>query len=54
VGSHPSGDPTPPAEEISVTKTLAQAGKLLGIEVKDRVVVSQNRYLSLKVNRIGV
>jgi DNA repair protein RadC len=34
--NHPSGEPTPSAEDIAVTKTLANAGKLLDIEVLDR------------------
>jgi DNA repair protein RadC len=51
--NHPSGDPTPSAEDISVTKTLVQAGKLLDIEVLDHVVVCQNRYVSLKERGLG-
>ncbi len=51
--NHPSGDPTPSTEDISVTKTLVQAGKLLDIEVLDHVVVAQNRYVSLKERGLG-
>jgi DNA repair protein RadC len=51
--NHPSGDPTPSAEDISTTKTLVQAGKLLDIEVLDHVVVCQNRYVSLKERGLG-
>lgn len=46
--NHPSGDPTPSAEDIAVTKALADAGKLLDIELLDHIVVGQNRYVSLK------
>lgn len=47
--NHPSGDPTPSREDISVTKTLTQAGKLLGIPVLDHIIVgSEGTYYSLK------
>jgi DNA repair protein RadC len=51
--NHPSNDPTPSAEDILVTKTLVQAGRLLDIEVLDHVVVCQNRYVSLKERGLG-
>lgn len=46
--NHPSGDPTPSAEDIKVTKLLIEAGKLLEIEVLDHIIIAQNRYVSLK------
>ncbi|MHB0886074.1 MAG: RadC family protein [Bacillota bacterium] len=46
--NHPSGDPTPSREDIDVTKRLAEAGKLLGIEVLDHIVVGDNRYVSFR------
>lgn len=46
---HPSGDITPSMEDINVTKRLAEAGKLLGIEVLDHLVVSnEGKFTSLK------
>lgn len=46
---HPSGDPTPSREDIEVTKRLAEAGKILGIDVLDHVIVSHTgKYVSLK------
>ncbi len=46
---HPSGDITPSMEDINVTKRLVEAGKLLGIEVLDHLVVnSDNSFTSLK------
>lgn len=39
VHNHPSGDPTPSAEDISVTKQLRLAGKLLFINLEDHIVV---------------
>src|SRR5699024_8010602 len=45
----PSGDITPSMEDINVTKRLVEAGKLLGIEVLDHLVVnSDNSFTSLK------
>jgi len=37
--NHPSGDPTPSAADLQVTRKLVDAGKLLGIELVDHVVV---------------
>ncbi|WP_327832843.1 JAB domain-containing protein [Bacillus salipaludis] len=37
---YPSGDPTPSSEDIDITKRLAEAGKILGIEVIDQVIVT--------------
>ncbi len=51
--NHPSGDPSPSAEDIAVTKTLSNAGKLLDIELLDHIVIAQNRYVSLKERGLG-
>jgi DNA repair protein RadC len=39
VHNHPSGDPTPSAEDIEVTHRLVRGGELLGIRVLDHVIV---------------
>jgi len=46
--NHPSGDPTPSPEDIAVTRRLAEAGELLGIELLDHIVLGDNRWVSLK------
>lgn len=46
--NHPSGDPTPSPEDIVLTRRLAEAGELLGIELLDHLVIGDNRYTSLK------
>jgi DNA repair protein RadC len=51
--NHPSGDPAPSAEDVRVTKTLVEAGKLLDIDVLDHIVISHNRYVSLKERGLG-
>ncbi len=48
VHNHPSGDPTPSDEDIYVTKRLIDAGRLLGINVLDHVVVAEGSYVSIK------
>ena len=52
--NHPSGDPTPSPEDISVTRDLAAAGKLLDIELLDHLVIGHGgRFTSLKEKRQG-
>jgi DNA repair protein RadC len=46
VHNHPSGDPTPSAEDRAVTRQLSSAGELVGIAVLDHVVVGEGRYVS--------
>jgi DNA repair protein RadC len=46
--NHPSGDPEPSAEDLSLTRRLASAGSLLGIQVLDHLVLGAGRYVSLK------
>ena len=46
--NHPSGDPTPSPEDAALTRELVQAGKLLGIELLDHVVIAGERFVSLK------
>ena len=48
VHNHPSGDPTPSAEDIGITKRLAEAGRILGIELLDHVILGDGRFVSLK------
>ena len=45
---HPSGDPTPSSEDISVTKRLVDAGDIIGIKVVDHVIIGNGSYVSLK------
>ncbi|MBQ6671361.1 MAG: DNA repair protein RadC [Firmicutes bacterium] len=46
--NHPSGDPSPSAEDISMTRQLAEAGKILGIVLEDHIIIGDGRYTSLK------
>ncbi|OFW79013.1 MAG: hypothetical protein A2201_03005 [Alicyclobacillus sp. RIFOXYA1_FULL_53_8] len=47
---HPSGDPTPSPEDIAVTRRLLEAGKVLGIDVLDHLVIGDRRYRSLRAD----
>lgn len=46
--NHPSQDPTPSREDIEVTKRLVEAGKIVGIELIDHLIVCDEKYVSLK------
>lgn len=46
--NHPSGDTEPSAEDLTITKRLAEAGRILGIEVLDHIIVTKNTFLSFK------
>ena len=46
--NHPSGDPEASEDDISLTKRLAEAGEIMGIDVLDHVIIGDRKYLSLK------
>ncbi len=46
VHNHPSGDPTPSAEDVAITRRLKDAGDILGIRILDHVVIGDGRYVS--------
>lgn len=46
--NHPSGDPTPSPEDIQITRRLAEAGELLGIELLDHIIIGDRTSVSLK------
>jgi DNA repair protein RadC len=46
--NHPSGDCTPSTDDIELTKRLAQAGQIIGIEVLDHIIIGDRNHLSLK------
>ncbi|UOF92940.1 DNA repair protein RadC [Fodinisporobacter ferrooxydans] len=48
VHNHPSGDPTPSREDIDVTARLVEAGRILGIDVLDHIILGDQRFISLK------
>ena len=48
VHNHPSGDPEASEDDIKLSKRLAEAGELMGIDVLDHIIIGDKKYLSLK------
>jgi len=48
VHNHPSGDPEPSTEDLALTRRLAEAGRIMGIEILDHIIVGDRKYVSLK------
>lgn len=46
--NHPSGDSSPSDEDIGMTRRLVEAGRILGIQVADHVIVGEREYTSLR------
>jgi DNA repair protein RadC len=55
VHNHPSGDPTPSPDDVAVTRSIIQAGKLLDVDVLDHMVIGQGqgRWVSMKERGLG-
>ncbi|MFP3879904.1 MAG: RadC family protein [Dehalococcoidia bacterium] len=52
VHNHPSGDPEPSKEDIELTRRLARAGEIMGIDVLDHIIVCDKKHLSLKARNL--
>lgn len=48
VHNHPSGNPDPSPEDVTITKRLVEAGTIIGIDVLDHIVIGYHQYVSLK------
>ncbi|MDY1008564.1 RadC family protein [Sphingomonas sp. CFBP9019] len=48
VHNHPSGDPSPSRADIEITRTIAEAGKRLGVAVHDHIVIGTAGHVSLR------
>jgi DNA repair protein RadC len=53
VHNHPSGDPSPSPEDVRITREITRAGKLLGVDCLDHIVIGRNRFVSLKERGLG-
>ncbi len=50
--NHPSGDLEPSVDDLDITTRLTTAGKIMGIDLADHLIVSQTRYLSFKERQL--
>ncbi|MFN3478959.1 MAG: RadC family protein [Thermodesulfovibrionales bacterium] len=48
IHNHPSGDPSPSKDDITVTERLKNAGEVIGIDVLDHIIIGDGRFVSLK------
>lgn len=48
IHNHPSGDPSPSREDLDVTARLVEAGRIVGIELVDHLIIGDGCYISLK------
>ena len=48
IHNHPSGETTPSKEDILITKRIYEAGKIVGIELLDHIIIGNNCYTSLR------
>lgn len=46
--NHPSGDPTPSKQDILITRRVTEAGRLIGIELLDHIIIGDNCFISLR------
>ncbi|MBM4406048.1 MAG: JAB domain-containing protein [Chloroflexi bacterium] len=53
VHNHPSGDPTPSQQDIDLTRQLAEAGRLLNIELMDHIIIGHTTWVSMKEKGVG-
>ena len=52
VHNHPSGDPEPSEEDISITRRLVEVGELIGIGVLDHVIVASRGVVSFRARQL--
>ena len=51
--NHPSGDPSPSADDIRITRRIVAAGRLLDIDVVDHVILARRGWVSLRERGLG-
>ena len=52
IHNHPSGDPTPSPDDLSITVRLVEAAEILGINVVDHIIIGDGVYTSLKAEEL--
>jgi len=52
VHNHPSGDPEPSEDDLEITKRIQEAGKIMGIDVLDHIIITKNKLFSFKESKL--
>ena len=52
VHNHPSGDPEPSQADLEITKRIVEAGKIMGVDVLDHVIITKNKIFSFKEKKL--
>jgi DNA repair protein RadC len=52
VHNHPSGDAEPSEDDLEITKRILEAGKIMGIDVLDHVIITKNKIFSFKERKL--
>ena len=52
IHNHPSGDPEPCQADLEITKRIVEAGKIMGIDVLDHVIITKTKALSFKERKL--
>jgi len=52
VHNHPSGDPEPSEDDLEITKRITEAGKLIGINVLDHIIITRTKFFSFKDKKL--
>ena len=52
VHNHPSGDPEPSQDDLEITKRLVEAGKIMGIDILDHIIITKSKVFSFKENKM--
>ena len=52
VHNHPSGDPDPSEDDLTITKRIVEAGKIMGIDILDHVIITRNKVFSFKEKKL--
>ena len=50
--NHPSGDSKPSEDDLEITKRLVEAGKMMGVELLDHVIIATNNHFSFKEEKL--
>jgi len=52
VHNHPSGDPEPSKADLEITKRIVEAGKIMGIDVLDHIIITKTKAFSFKEKKL--